>query len=59
MPDRASSSVTSTFTINQDGTLSYTSDLVLRLAATGEEMHHTDRNTLHLVKRYHPGAANE
>jgi hypothetical protein len=29
---------------------------VLKLAATGEEMHHTDKNTLHLVKRYHPSA---
>jgi hypothetical protein len=47
---------TSTFTVNDDGTLGYTSDLVLKLAATGEEMHHTDKNTLHLVKRYHPGS---
>lgn len=37
----------STFTVNDDGTFSYTSDLVLKLAATGEEMHHTDQNTLH------------
>jgi hypothetical protein len=44
----------STFTINDDGTFSYVSDLVLTLAATGAEMHHTDRNTLHRVKRYHP-----
>lgn len=44
----------SIFTINDDGTFSYTSDLVLTLAATGTEMHHTDRNTLHRVKRYHP-----
>jgi hypothetical protein len=44
----------STFTINDDGTLTYTSDLHLRLAATGSEMHHTDTNTLHLVKRIHP-----
>lgn len=44
----------SIFTFNDDGTFSYTSDLVLKLAATGEEMHHTDRNTLHRVKRYHP-----
>ena len=44
----------SVFTINDDGTFSYTSDLVLKLAATGTEMHHTDRNTLHRVKRYHP-----
>lgn len=47
---------TSTFTLNDDGTLTYTSDLVLRLAAIGAEMHHTDTNTLHLVKRYHPGS---
>ncbi|MCO6460834.1 MAG: FABP family protein [Saprospiraceae bacterium] len=45
---------TSKFTFNDDGTLSYTSDLVLDLKATGSEMHHTDRNTLHRVKRYHP-----
>lgn len=47
---------TSTFTFNDDGTFSYTSDLLMRLAATGAEMHHTDENTLHLVKRYHPGS---
>ncbi|CCW17068.1 hypothetical protein EBBID32_14070 [Sphingobium indicum BiD32] len=46
----------SCFTINDDGTFSYTSDLLLKLAATGTEMHHTDRNTLHRVKRYHPSA---
>jgi hypothetical protein len=45
---------TSTFTFDDDGTFSYTSDLLLRLAATGTEMHHTDHNTLHRVKRYHP-----
>lgn len=45
----------SAFEINDDGTVSYTSDLLLKLAATGEEMHHTDRNTLHRVRRYHPG----
>ena len=44
----------STFTFNDDGTLRYTSDLVLRLEATGAEMHHLDRNTLHRVNRYHP-----
>lgn len=44
----------SVFTFNDDGTFSYTSDLVLKLEATGEKMHHTDRNTLHRVKRYHP-----
>ncbi|HWM82708.1 MAG TPA: FABP family protein [Pseudolabrys sp.] len=48
----------STFTFNDDGTLSYTSDLILKLAATGSEMHHTDRNTLHRTKRIHPGAEN-
>jgi hypothetical protein len=48
----------SSFTINDDGTFSYTSDLLLKLAATGGEMHHTDRNTLHRVKRYHPSAEN-
>ncbi|MGH9107965.1 MAG: heme-binding beta-barrel domain-containing protein [Acidimicrobiales bacterium] len=36
----------STFLFNDDGTFSYSSDLVLTLAATGSEMHHTDRNTL-------------
>ncbi len=44
----------STFMFHGDGTLSYSSDLVLHLAATGEQMHHIDRNTLHRVKRYHP-----
>ena len=44
------------FTFNDDGTLSYFSDLVLRLAATGDEMHHTDQNTLRRVKRFHPGS---
>ncbi len=39
----------SSFTVHDDGTLSYTSDLLLKLAATGSEMHHTDRNTLHRV----------
>ncbi|HEX7341482.1 MAG TPA: FABP family protein [Rhodanobacteraceae bacterium] len=49
-------SLDSTFTINDDGTLTYTSDLVMKLAAVGKEMHHTDTNTLHLVKRFHPSA---
>jgi hypothetical protein len=44
----------SEFTFHDDGTFSYTSDLVLKLATTGQEMHHTDLNTLHRVKRYHP-----
>lgn len=42
----------SKFSFNDDGSFSYTSDLVLKLAATGKEMHHTDRNTLHRTKRY-------
>ena len=46
----------SVFTFSDDGVFSYTSDLVMKLAATGEEMHHTDRNTLRRVKRYHPSA---
>lgn len=41
----------SVFTFNDDGSFSYTSDLVLELAATGKKMHHTDRNTLHRTKR--------
>lgn len=48
----------STFTIKDESTFSYTSDLVLKLAATGSEMHHTDVNTLHRVKRIHPSAEN-
>ncbi|MEO6886669.1 MAG: FABP family protein [Jatrophihabitantaceae bacterium] len=46
----------STFTLNDDETFSYVSDLALTLAATGTDMHHTDRNTLHRVKRYHASA---
>jgi hypothetical protein len=48
----------STFTFNDDGTFSYASDLVLKLAATGKEMRHTDRNTLRRVKRIHPSIEN-
>jgi hypothetical protein len=44
----------STFTIEGEGVFSYTSDLLLRLEQAGTEMHHTDRNTLHRVKRFHP-----
>ena len=44
------------FKFNDDGSFTHSSDLVLKLAATGQQMHHTDINTLHLVKRYHPGA---
>ncbi len=45
---------TSTFTLNDNATFTYTSDLLMRLAATGAEMHHTDTNTLQRVRRYHP-----
>lgn len=49
----------STFKLNDDGTFSYDQTLVLKLAAIGgKEMRHTDRNTLHLVKRYHPSVEN-
>ncbi len=45
----------STFKFNEDGTFSYSQTLVLKLAALGgKEMDHTDKNTLHLVKRIHP-----
>ncbi|WHZ18571.1 MAG: hypothetical protein OJF55_000720 [Rhodanobacteraceae bacterium] len=47
------------FWLNDDGTFSYEQTLTLKLAAIGgKEMKHTDRNTLHLVKRYHPSAEN-
>ncbi len=47
----------SVFKFNDDGTFTHSSDIVLKLAALGDkEMHHTDENTLHLVKPYHPGA---
>jgi hypothetical protein len=44
----------STFTLNADGTMTYVSDLTLKLAATGAEMHHTDRGTLHKVGEIRP-----
>lgn len=45
------------FTFNDDGTFTHTSEIILKLAAQGgKEMHHTDTNTLHLVKHYHPGS---
>lgn len=45
----------STFKFNSDGTFTHSSDIILKLDATGgKEMHHTDVNTLHRVKRYHP-----
>lgn len=47
----------SSFIFNDDGTFTHSSDIVLKLAAMGgKEMHHTDINTLHKVKSYHPGA---
>ncbi|MCF8601948.1 FABP family protein [Gordonia sp. HY442] len=48
---------TSSFTIVDDETFSYTSDLTMRLVAAGVTMHHTDKNTLHRVKRFHPSEA--
>lgn len=46
----------STFKFNDDGTFTHTSDILLQLAELDDkEMHHTDVNTLHRVKRYHPG----
>lgn len=39
----------STFRFNDDDSFSYTSILRLKLAATGQEMDHTDENTLHKV----------
>ena len=47
-----------TFIFNEDGTFTHTSDIVLKLAAIGKEMHHIDTNTLHRVKRYHPSVEN-
>lgn len=40
----------SVFTFHDAEHVSYTSDLFLKLAATGSEMHHTDKNTLHRVQ---------
>lgn len=43
----------SSFTFHDDGSMSYKSDIVLKLAALGgKEMHHTDENTLHRVSDY-------
>lgn len=45
----------SVFKFNDDGTFTHSSDIVLKLAALGgKEMHHTDINTLHKVKNFHP-----
>lgn len=47
----------SSFIFNIDGSFTHSSDIILKLAALGgEEMHHTDINTLHKVKSYHPGS---
>ncbi|MEO6832529.1 MAG: FABP family protein [Chitinophagaceae bacterium] len=48
----------SIFTFNEDGTFSYISNLTLKLAATGIQMQHTNKNTLHRVKRFHPSIEN-
>lgn len=48
------------FIFNDEGTFTHTSDIILKLAAQGgREMHHTDTNTLHCVKRYHPSTEND
>jgi len=39
----------SSFTFHDDGSMSYTSTLALRLVAIGKEMAHADRNTLRKV----------
>lgn len=45
----------STFKINDDGSLTHSSDIVLKLDELGgETMNHTDINTLIKVKNYHP-----
>lgn len=45
----------STFKFNDNGTFTHSSDIILKLAALdGKEMHHTDENTLHKVKSFHP-----
>lgn len=41
----------SSFHFDGPDTFSYKSDLLLKLAATGAEMHHTDENTLQRVKK--------
>lgn len=48
---------TCTFTLNDDGTLTYEQDTVLRIAERPEPFHHTDRNVLRKVAgpRPNPG----
>lgn len=47
----AATAFESVFTLHDDGSFSYVSKLTLKLAATGQSMHHVDKNTLHRVKR--------
>lgn len=50
----------STFTFHENGTFTHSSGIVLRLVAMGgKEMNHTDVNTLHKVKSYHPSVEKE
>lgn len=42
----------SSFTFHEDGSFSYTSDLLLRLVALGAEMRHTDVNTLQIGRAH-------
>lgn len=45
----------STFKFNDDGSLTHSSDIVMRMDELGgEKMNHTDVNTLKKVKNYHP-----
>lgn len=46
------------FIFNEDGTFTHSSEIVLKLAAISTEMNHTDTNTLHRVKRFHPSVEN-
>lgn len=47
----------SVFKFNDDGTFTHSSEIILKLNAMGgAEMNHTDINTLHKVKSYHPGS---
>ncbi|MCO5248633.1 MAG: heme-binding beta-barrel domain-containing protein [Chitinophagales bacterium] len=46
----------STFKFNNDGSFTHSSEIVLKLSAMGgEEMKHTDINTLQRIKSYHVG----
>lgn len=47
----------SAFKFNDDGTFTHSSEITLKLNAMGgTEMNHTDVNTMHKVKTFHPGS---